>query len=907
MPANYSVEWVEVSFNGIDIDDDASGQLRLTLVSPDGVHSELTNWERSGFKGALGTDGSVVHTFTTNRHWGERTEGVGTINPITGERIEPFEVDDYTDANGVVTAGGWQLVVENWSETAATMTGSIDFHVTPTPTLNLPGGQRLGGRIQGSIGLDINQDDDFNFTGVVAIEAMTDNTGEIYIASGLDRAYEPMVAGVKVWVDTDKDGVHDSTEKYTYTTADGNYFFDLPWNFNSTPGTQGYDYDIRFEMPTDEQGNALYDLVGEEMHTYRIGLDDGAYHIESNFIFQPKPITFEGNVFADFDLDSQYDFGEATVEQFRVFVDINENGVLDYADVDGNGVFDNGIDFPFEPMQYTAADGAYSVELTTDINVPTDFFGNQLFLNDFYVGADYYNLMVDFRDGWAPTGIDVTAVGFAGSMGATPSPGLAFHRVYAEPGRTYADMDFGVAPDSGSISGFVFNDLNRNGTRQTGEVGLAGFTVYLDADNSVQALIQGGADVTDPATYDTAEQSIVTATNGNYLFENLAAGVYDLFIIPAAGYDADDQTHPIGGFHLNRVLDAGENLGDGTNEVVNFGFYNPTAVPTAPRDYGDLGGTFLTTSASGGPSHGIVDGFHLGATVAAETDGDPGGDHLDDDGITIHDEIIAGNLVHIDVEASTNVLFLQGWMDFNANGAFDSDEHIAFRDSAGELLPFANQPRLEVGVNELSFIVPNSVMASEIAARFRYGEGGFAQFNKPNGPALLGEVEDYVFGATISSFSVEPLAGDFNGNNVVDQADYRVWKQTRGSEIDFRADGNADGRIDMADYAVWRDNLGAVAQQTQTIFAPLVAAATTDESPDTGLAFFVTEEAQPPAASLVTSSSDAQSAEAVDLYFLQTNQDDETNIVDSLVGNEDGAEDDEALLVALEEEFGSAL
>jgi T5SS/PEP-CTERM-associated repeat protein len=49
--------------------------------------------------------------------------------------------------------------------------------------------------------------------------------------------------------------------------------------------------------------------------------------------------------------------------------------------------------------------------------------------------------------------------------------------------------------------------------------------------------------------------------------------------------------------------------------------------------------------------------------------------------------------------------------------------------------------------------------------------------------------------------------GDYNGNGVVDLADYTVWRNSVGM-IDLAADGNHDGQIDALDYNVWKANFG---------------------------------------------------------------------------------------------------
>lgn len=52
------------------------------------------------------------------------------------------------------------------------------------------------------------------------------------------------------------------------------------------------------------------------------------------------------------------------------------------------------------------------------------------------------------------------------------------------------------------------------------------------------------------------------------------------------------------------------------------------------------------------------------------------------------------------------------------------------------------------------------------------------------------------------------LPGDYDGNGVVELADYEVWKASFGDTNLLVADGNGDSVVDAADYVIWRDNLG---------------------------------------------------------------------------------------------------
>jgi hypothetical protein len=80
-----------------------------------------------------------------------------------------------------------------------------------------------------------------------------------------------------------------------------------------------------------------------------------------------------------------------------------------------------------------------------------------------------------------------------------------------------------------TITGTVFNDLNADGLKNANESGQSGWTVYLDADGNGQL--------------GTGEASTITATDGSYSFNGLAAGTYTVAEVLQLGWQ---QTSPVG-------------------------------------------------------------------------------------------------------------------------------------------------------------------------------------------------------------------------------------------------------------------------------------------------------------------------------------------------------------------------
>ena len=157
--------------------------------------------------------------------------------------------------------------------------------------------------------------------------------------------------------------------------------------------------------------------------------------------------------------------------------------------------------------------------------------------------------------------------------------------------------------------------------------------------------------------------------------------------------------------------------------------------PDAARGYGS--GDYYTLGQDDGPNH-IIDGItYLGSTVDGDPDGQPNssasgddGDGTDDeDGVVFNTPLAQGQTATITVTASTSGL-LNAWVDFNGDGLFTGpNEQI-----------FTNQV-LNPGPNVLNFPVPGDATLGLVYSRFRFSTEADLS---PTGPALNGEVEDYL-------------------------------------------------------------------------------------------------------------------------------------------------------------------
>ena len=61
---------------------------------------------------------------------------------------------------------------------------------------------------------------------------------------------------------------------------------------------------------------------------------------------------------------------------------------------------------------------------------------------------------------------------------------------------------------------------------------------------------------------------------------------------------------------------------------------------------------------------------------------------------------------------------------------------------------------------------------------------------------------------TFSDLSPGLPPGDYNGDSIVDAADYAVWRKNLSSMTHLNADGDFSGTVDLPDYELWRANFG---------------------------------------------------------------------------------------------------
>ena len=146
-----------------------------------------------------------------------------------------------------------------------------------------------------------------------------------------------------------------------------------------------------------------------------------------------------------------------------------------------------------------------------------------------------------------------------------------------------------------------------------------------------------------------------------------------------------------------------------------------------------------------------------------------------------------------------------------------------FRDVSGQS-PFVGAKELDIivatglGPTEEEFFAPKQTMSNTFQTfSVMFDEFQSSIDSLPPTPADLSDVTiklvvlnsngtgvaELVYDQVTGIFAA--VEGDYNGDLVVDSADFTIWRDTLGSTTDLRADGNGNGTVDSDDYQYWAD------------------------------------------------------------------------------------------------------
>ncbi|MEZ6130797.1 MAG: DVUA0089 family protein [Planctomycetaceae bacterium] len=189
-------------------------------------------------------------------------------------------------------------------------------------------------------------------------------------------------------------------------------------------------------------------------------------------------------------------------------------------------------------------------------------------------------------------------------------------------------------------------------------------------------------------------------------------------------------------------------------------------------DYGSAPNSYGTLKGSNGAAHTIVSGFHLGATIDPDLDGQVG-PQSDDDGVVFEAGMQADAVLELEsffVASASAAGKLDVWIDFDNSGTFEADEKL----NGG------NSYDVVAGDNTFTFpIAPGqAVTGVDTAARVRFSSAGDLT---PVGRADDGEVEDYVvrFSTLLPPVAVESVLPMFAQTS--DSTPLIQWQPVAGS------------------------------------------------------------------------------------------------------------------------------
>lgn len=405
--------------------EDANGN-----TSREGTEAVLGGWRVYADLNDNGSPDTNEPSVTTNSS-GYYSFGVDTAGSLTSVVVRAV-----APASGWVSTGGGDL------RTVTGLTGGVSHHAAF-------GYRTAGGLVSGSVWNDSN-------------------------ANGIRESNEGTLAARTVYADLDDDGAPGVDEPRATSFSDGNYQLLIP-----TAGT----FNVRQVLPAGWQQTAPASAAGHSV-TVTLGATGASYAAGSritgrNFGARGTTFTVSGLVYNDADANGSRGSAEAVLGGWRVFADLNANGVFDSS----------------EPAAITSSSGGYSLV------VPS------------ITSATSVRLRLEVQSDWIAT------LPLGGSGTLTASPGGAANGI-----------NFGARLVGRAIGGTIWNDADGSGIREASESALGGWTVFIDANGN------GTLDSSELRTTSGSDGSYVlqVATAGDYAVRVVRASTW-LATAPADG------------------------------------------------------------------------------------------------------------------------------------------------------------------------------------------------------------------------------------------------------------------------------------------------------------------------------------------------------------------------------------
>ncbi|MGK7900235.1 MAG: Ig-like domain-containing protein [Hormoscilla sp.] len=627
--SDIQVEWAEVVFEGTH---PRRGDWEIALVSPDGTESILAE-ERPD------ENPDINWTFTSARHWGESSVGRWTLRVSDLNSGETGTLD-FAELRLIGTANEFAppnqpnqppIAVDDVATTEENSSVSIDVLANdsgnPLSFQGIPSSTEFGGLVSlngGTIAYTpangFAGTDSFSYTisggsgstdsATVTVTVESRNTAPI---ANDDFTSTEENSSVNIFVldnDFDPDGDAIAISNFPVNTfvgsvsISGNAVVYNP-DFGFT-GTDSFSYTI-----ADGNGgtdSATVTVTIESANQPPIALDDFATTAQNISVSIPA---FNN----DFDPDEDQLFleGISSPTEFGGSASFNDNAILytpafgftgtdsfSYTLADENGSTDSAtVTVTVESANSAVNSAPIALD---DFAVTTENISLSIFVldNDFDPDGDAIaisNFPVSTAFGGTISQIDNTLVytpqfGFTGidSFVYTISDGQDTSTATVS---VIVESAGGAGESSGSISGVKFLDTDRDGVRDAGEQGLAGWTIFFDTNNN--------------GVLDNNEVSVVTGANGSYSFGGLLAGTYNVREIQQPGFLQTTGNPTI-------TLLAGQNrtgvnfgnVGNSFSSSVRANFdVRPADILTGTPGIGD---TFSLSSSQTVAIEGFVDG-----------------------------------------------------------------------------------------------------------------------------------------------------------------------------------------------------------------------------------------------------------------------------------------------------------